>query len=93
MTVFDTSKHLCFWAGPTPQNAGNAGKKKAIIAIARRIFTAIYHILRKGEGYDLSAYRKEDNSPMVRQISQEKAFERLKRMGVVVTDPSPPLRT
>lgn len=82
MTVFDTSKHLCSWAGLTPQNAGSAGKKKAIIAIARRIFTAIYHILRKGGAYDPSAYRKEDNSPMVRQISQEKAFEVLKRMGV-----------
>jgi len=28
MTVFDTSKHLCSWAGLTPQNAESAGKKK-----------------------------------------------------------------
>lgn len=44
--------------------------------------TAIYHILRKGEVYDSSAYRKEENSPMVRQISQEKAFEMLNEDGV-----------
>lgn len=28
MTVFDTSKHLCSWAGLTPQNTESAGKKK-----------------------------------------------------------------
>lgn len=28
MKVFDTSKHLCSWAGLTPQNAESAGKKK-----------------------------------------------------------------
>jgi len=28
MTMFDTSKHLCSWAGLTPQNAESAGKKK-----------------------------------------------------------------
>ena len=28
MSVFDTSKHLCSWAGLTPQNAESAGKKK-----------------------------------------------------------------
>ena len=39
------------------------GKKKAIIAIARRLLTAIYHILSKGEAYDPSAYRKEDKPP------------------------------
>jgi len=27
MTVFDTSRHLCFWAGLAPQNAESAGKK------------------------------------------------------------------
>lgn len=28
MSVFPTSKHLCSWAGLTPQNNANAGKKK-----------------------------------------------------------------
>ena len=138
MTVFDTSKHLCSWAGLTPQNAESAGKKKttrigksgsylkplliqvalaasrsarhpeiygkkqalqkrrgkkkAIIAIARRLLTAIYHILRKAEPYDPSVCRKDDKPTMVRQISQEKAFEMLARMGYVVsTSSSPPL--
>ena len=29
MSVFPTSKHLCSWAGLTPQNNESAGKKKA----------------------------------------------------------------
>jgi transposase len=29
MTVFSTSKHLCSWAGLTPQNNESAGKKKS----------------------------------------------------------------
>ena len=135
MTVFDTSKHLCSWAGLTPQNAESAGKKKttrigksgtylkpllvqvalaasrsekhpeiygkkqalqkrrgkkkAIIAIARRILSAIYHILRKNEPYDPSAYIKEDKLPVIRQISQEKAFEMLARMGYIVSEHAP----
>ena len=28
MSVFPTSKHLCSWAGLTPQNNESAGKKK-----------------------------------------------------------------
>lgn len=93
MSVFPTSKHLCFWAGLTPQNNESAGKKKttrisragayiksllvqcalcairtkrnpeirnryfslkkrrghkkAIIAIARMLLTAIFNILKK----------------------------------------------
>ena len=136
MTVFDTSRHLCSWAGLTPQNAESAGKKKttrigksgaylkplliqvalaasrsekhpeiygkkqalqkrrgkkkAIIAVARRLLTAMYHILSKAEPYDPSAYRKEDKPPVVRQISQHKDFEMLSRMGYVVVLGSPP---
>ncbi len=66
------------------------GKKKAIIAIARRLLTAIYHILKKGEPYNPAAYIKEDNPPVVRQISQEKAFEMLARMGYSVLEYAPP---
>ena len=93
MSVFPSSKHLCSWAGLTPQNNESAGKKKttrigragdyikpllvqcalcsirkksnpeirnrylsikkrrghkkAIIAIARMLLTAIYNILKK----------------------------------------------
>ena len=97
MSVFPTSKHLCSWAGLTPQNNESAGKKKAtrisragayikpllvqcalcairakqflevcnrylalkkrrghkkaIIAIARILLTAIYNMLKKNEPY------------------------------------------
>ena len=95
MSVFETSRHLCSWAGLAPQNDQSAGKKKttrisragvylkpllvqcaltairkksnpeianrynafkkrrghkkAIIAIARLLLTAIYNILTKKE--------------------------------------------
>lgn len=98
MSVFPTSKHLCSWAGLTPQNNESAGKKKttrisragayikpllvqcalcairtkqfpevrnrylalkkrrghkkAIIAIARMLLTAIYNILKWNEVYN-----------------------------------------
>lgn len=97
MSVFPTSKHLCSWAGLTPQNNESAGKKKttrisragayikpllvqcalaaiknkkhpegrnrhlslkkrgghkkAIIAIARMLLTAIYNMPKKSEPY------------------------------------------
>ena len=133
MSVFETSKHLCSWAGLTPQNAESAGKKKttrigksgaylkplliqvalaasrsekhpeiygkknalqkrrgkkkAIVAIARRLLTAIYHILSKNEPYSPAAYTKVDMPPMARHISQEKAFELLARMGYILSEP------
>jgi len=139
MSVFETSKHLCSWAGLTPQNAESAGKKKttridkagaylkplliqialaasrskkhpeiygkkqtlqkrrgkkkAIVAIARRLLTAIYHILSKGVPYDPSAYVKEDKPPVARRISQEKAFEMLARMGYTVLEHATPTLT
>jgi transposase len=100
MSVFPSSKHLCSWAGLTPQNNESAGKKKsvrvsragaylkplliqcalaslregecpafrsryerikrrrghkrALIAVARMMLTAIYHILLKNEPFDRS---------------------------------------
>ena len=35
MSVFDSSKHLCSWAGLTPQNAESAGKKKRLFTVRR----------------------------------------------------------
>ena len=106
MSVFPTSKHLCSWAGLTPQNNESAGKKKttrisragayikpllvqcalcairkksnpeirnrynnlkkrrghkkAIIAIARMLLTAIYNILKKNEPYNPELYYTAD---------------------------------
>jgi len=109
MSVFPTSKHLCSWAGLTPQNNESAGKKKttrvsragayikpllvqcanaaiksnkhpeiknrylslkkrrghkkAILAVARMLLTAIYNILKKSEPYNPDLYRKANLPP------------------------------
>lgn len=108
MSVFLSSKHLCSWAGLTPQNNESAGKKKsvrisragvylkplliqcalaslrkgenpvfraryerikrrrghkrALIAVARMMLTAIYHMLLKNEPFDSSRCQI-DNRP------------------------------
>lgn len=132
MSVFETSKHLCSWAGLTPQNNESAGKKKttrigkagaylkpllvqvalaasrsekhpevkgkhqalkkrrggkkATIAIARRLLTAIYHMLRKNESYNPSLYYREEKPPVSRQITQEQAMSMLARMGYTLVE-------
>lgn len=62
------------------------GKKKLVIAIVRRILTAIFHILKKGEPYNPTAYAKEDKPPVTRQISQKRAIEILAGMGYIVSE-------
>ena len=135
MSVFPTSKHLCSWAGLTPQNNESAGKKKttrigragayikpllvqcalaaikgkkapeirrrylnlkkrrghkkAIIAIARMLLTAIYNILKKNEPYNAELYRKADLPPAHREVSIEEAVFILQRQGYLVTAPNP----
>ena len=133
MSVFSTSKHLCSWAGLTPQNNESAGKKKttrinragayikpllvqcalcairtkqnpevrsrylslkkrrghkkAIIAIARMLLTAIYNILKKNEPYNPELYRKGDRPPAHREVSVDQAIFILQRQGYLVTAP------
>ena len=133
MSVFPTSKHLCSWAGLTPQNNESAGKKKttrisragayikpllvqcalcairtkqfpevrnrylalkkrrghkkAIIAIARMLLTAIYNILKWNEVYNSELYRKADRPPAHREVSVEEAIFILQRQGYLVTAP------
>ena len=133
MSVFPTSKHLCSWAGLTPQNNESAGKKKttrisragayikpllvqcalcairakrspevrnrylalkkrrghkkAIIAIARILLTAIYNILKKNEPYNPELYREGDRPPAHREVSVEEAVYILQRQGYMVTAP------
>lgn len=48
MTPFSNSKRLYCWAGLTPCNNESSGKKRAIIAIARMILTAIYVLMKYG---------------------------------------------
>ena len=134
MSVFPTSKHLCYWAGLTPQNNESAGKKKttrisragayikpllvqcalcairtkqfpevrnrylalkkrrghkkAIIAIARMLLTAIYNILKWNEVYNSELYRKADRPPAHREVSVEEAVFILQRQGYLVTAPA-----
>ena len=134
MSVFPTSKHLCSWAGLTPQNNESAGKKKttrisragayikpllvqcalcairtkqfpevrnrylalkkrrghkkAIIAIARMLLTAIYNILKWNEVYNSELYRKADRPPAHREVSVEEAVFILQRQGYLVTAPA-----
>jgi len=131
MSVFETSRHLCSWAGLAPQNDQSAGKKKttrisragayikpllvqcalaaiksskhpevrhryqsikkrrghkkAIIAIARMLLTAIYNILKKNEPYNAELYRTSDNPPAQREVSVEQAIFILQRQGYLVT--------
>jgi len=131
MSVFETSRHLCSWAGLTPQNDQSAGKKKttrisragayikpllvqcalaaikstkhpevrhryqsikkrrghkkAIIAIARMMLTAIYNILKKNESYNAELYRVSDKPPVKREVSVEQAIFILQRQGYLVT--------
>ena len=135
MTAFDSSKHLCSWAGLTPQNNESAGKKKttrisracayikpllvqcslaviksskhpeirnrylslkkrrghkkAIIAIARMLLTAIYNILKKNEPYNPELYRKADRPPAHREVSLDEAIYIIQRQGYLVTAPVP----
>ena len=134
MSVFPTSKHLCSWAGLTPQNNESAGKKnttrighvgayikpllvqcalcairakqnpeirnrylslkkrrghkKAVIAIARMLLTAIYNILKKNEPYNPELYRNGDKPPAHREVSVDEAIFILQRQGYLVQAPA-----
>ena len=65
------------------------GHKKAIIAIARMLLTAIYNILKKNEPYNPDLYRNGDKPPQQREVSVEQAVFILQRQGYLVTAPSP----
>lgn len=135
MSVFSSSKHLCSWAGLTPQNNESAGKKKttrisragvyikpllvqcalcairakknpeirnrylsikkrrghkkAIIAIARMLLTAIYNILKKNEPYNPDLYHKSDIPPVQRTVSMDEAVFILQRQGYLIVPCAP----
>jgi transposase len=134
MSVFETAKHLCSWAGVTPQNNESAGKKKttrisragaylkpllvqialavsksakhpeikdkyqalkkrrghkkAVIAIARRLLTAIWQMLSKGELYNAELYRKSEKLPTDRVLTPEQAFALLRSKGYQIKEPA-----
>ena len=57
------------------------GHKKAIIAIARMLLTALYNILKKKEPYNADLYRKSDVIPVEREITVEQAILLAKFQG------------
>jgi hypothetical protein len=61
------------------------GHKKAIIAIARMLLTAIYNILKKNKPYDAELYRQSDMPPIQREVTAEQAIFILQRQGYLVT--------
>lgn len=50
------------------------GHKKAIIAIARMLLTALYHMLKNEENYNAELYSKSDLLPTEREITIEQAI-------------------
>lgn len=50
------------------------GHKKAIIAIARMLLTALYNMLKKNEPYNSEIYKKSDVIPVNREITVEQAI-------------------
>jgi len=57
------------------------GHKKAIIAIARMLLTALYNMLKKKEPYNADLYRKSDALPANREITVEQAILIAKHQG------------
>ena len=57
------------------------GHKRAIIAIARMLLTAIYNILKKKEPYNPELYKKSDVLPVNREITVEQALLLAKSQG------------
>ena len=57
------------------------GHKKAIIAIARMLLTALYHMLKNGENYNAELYRKSEDPPVDHEITVEQAIIIAKRQG------------
>jgi len=132
MTQFESSKHLCSWAGLTPQNNESAGKKKttrigkagqyikpllvqcacaasrsdkypeikgkfqqlkkrrggkkARVAIARRLLTAIYQMLLKNEEYSPFVAPAVESVPKQRILSQVQALAFLRAKGYIIQD-------
>lgn len=57
------------------------GHKKAIIAIARMLLTALYNMLKKNEPYNAELYRNSDIIPVNREITVEQAIQLAKFQG------------
>lgn len=80
MSQFCTTKRLCCWAALIPGSNESCGKKRAIIAIARMILTAIYQMLSTGEQWNPSDLYK-INMPLALVDKQKaKAIKQAKKL-------------
>ena len=57
------------------------GHKKAIIAIARMLLTALYHMLKNGENYNAKLYQKSDLPPVDHEITVAQALMIARKQG------------
>ena len=86
MSQFSSSKRLCCWAGLTPGSneyeslVKRRGKKRAIIAIARMILTAIYQMLSTGEQWNPSDLYKIDMPVALVEKQKAKAIKQAKKL-------------
>ena len=62
------------------------GGKKAVIAIARKMLTAIWHMLNKNEAYNADLYRKADKPPVAREFTTAQAVAFLRNKGFLIVD-------
>ncbi|WP_135550663.1 IS110 family RNA-guided transposase [Paenibacillus cymbidii] len=65
------------------------GHKRAVIAIARMLLTAICHILKNKMPYDPDLYKKSDARPMQREITVEQAIRFAQAQGFRIMAASP----
>ncbi len=62
------------------------GGKKAVIAIARKLLTAIWHMLSKNEVYNAELYQKADRPPVERLLTTDQAIAMLRNQGYLIVD-------
>ena len=57
-----------------------------MIAIARKLLTAIWHIQSKNETYNAELYRKADKPPAARELTTAQAVALLRSRGFVIVN-------
>ena len=62
------------------------GGKKAVIAIARKLLTAVWHMFSKNEAYNAELYRISDKPPVVREFTTSQAIAFLRHKGYLIVD-------
>ena len=62
------------------------GGKKAVIAIARKLLAAIWHILSKNQTYNADLYIRADKPPVARELTTAQAVAFLRGKGFMIVD-------